>query len=88
MTTAFSTFKTSQQIIQAVPVEYVMQKGDLTCFSTDDTVDYLKEVMSETRYHSYPVIDLNDQVVGTISRFQVITGDHKKMTTEWLISRP
>lgn len=79
VTTAFSTFKTSQQIIQAVPVEYVMQKGDLTCFSTDDTVDYLKEVMSETRYHSYPVIDLNDQVVGTISRFQVITGDHKKM---------
>ena len=77
--TAFTTFKTSQQIIQAVPVEYVMQKGDLTCFSTDDTVDYLKEVMSETRYHSYPVIDLNDQVVGTISRFQVITGDHKKM---------
>lgn len=79
VTTAFTTFKTSQQIIQAVPVEYVMQKGDLTCFSTDDTVDYLKEVMSETRYHSYPVIDLNDQVVGTISRFQVITGDHKKM---------
>ena len=39
---------------------------------SDDTVDYLKEVMSETRYHSYPVIDLNDQVVGTISRFQVI----------------
>lgn len=79
ISTAFTTFKTSQQIIQAVPVEYVMQKGDLTCFSTDDTVDYLKEVMSETRYHSYPVIDLNDQVVGTISRFQVISGDHKKM---------
>ena len=37
-----------------------MQKGDLKLFTTDDTLDHVKEVMSETRYRSYPVLDLNN----------------------------
>ncbi|MFR6099914.1 MAG: DHH family phosphoesterase [Longibaculum sp.] len=69
----------SQQIIQAIPVEYVMQKGGLMTFSTDDTVDYVKEVMSETRFRSYPVLDFMGRVVGSISRFQVLNGMKKKV---------
>ena len=79
ISTSFNTFMASQQIIQAVPVEYVMQKGGLTTFSTDDTVDYVKEVMSETRYRSYPVIDFMGRVVGSISRYQVLNGMKKKV---------
>lgn len=79
ISTPFNTFMTSQQIIQAVPVEYVMQKGGLTTFSTDDTVDYVKEVMSETRYRSYPVLDFMGRVVGSISRYQVLNGMKKKV---------
>ena len=79
ISTPFNTFMASQQIIQAVPVEYVMQKGGLTTFSTDDTVDYVKEVMSETRYPSYPVIDFMGRVVGSISRYQVLNGMKKKV---------
>ena len=72
ISTPFNTFMASQQIIQAIPVEYVMQKGGLMTFSTDDTVDYVKEVMSETRFRSYPVLDFMGRVVGSISRFQVL----------------
>ena len=79
VSTPYNTFMASQQIIQAVPVEYVMQKGGLTTFSTDDTVDYVKEVMSETRYRSYPVLDFMGRVVGSISRFQVLNGMKKKV---------
>lgn len=79
ISTPFNTFMASQQIIQAVPVEYVMQKGGLTTFSTDDTVDYVKEVMSETRYRSYPVIDFMGRIVGSISRYQVLNGMKKKV---------
>ncbi len=79
ISTPYNTFVTSQQIIQSVPVEYVMQKGGLTVFSTDDTVEYLKEIMSETRYRSYPVVDLSNNVVGTISRYQLLAGDRKKI---------
>lgn len=79
ISTPFNTFMSSQQIIQAIPVEYVMQKGGLMTFSTDDTVDYVKEVMSETRYRSYPVVDFMGRVVGSVSRFQVLNGMKKKV---------
>lgn len=79
ISTPYNTFMTSQQIIQSIPVEHVMQKGGLVTFSTDDTVDYVKEVMSETRYRSYPVLDFTGRVVGSISRFQVLNGMKKKV---------
>lgn len=79
VSTPFNTYQTSQQIVQAVPVEYVMIKGDIKTFSTDDTLDYMKEVMSETRYRGYPVIDLNNRCVGSISRFALLKGLRKKV---------
>lgn len=79
ISTPFNTFMASQQIIQAIPVEHIMQKGGLVTFSTDDTVDYVKEVMSETRFRSYPVLDFWGRVVGSISRFQVLNGMRKKV---------
>ena len=56
-----------------------MIKGDIKTFSTDDTLDYMKEVMSETRYRGYPVIDLNNRCVGSISRFALLKGLRKKV---------
>ena len=79
VSTPFNTYQTSQQIVQAVPVEYVMIKGDIKTFSTDDTLDYMKEVMSETRYRGYPVIDLNNRCVGSISRFALLKGLRKNV---------
>ena len=79
VSTPFNTYQTSQQIVQAIPVEYVMIKGDIKTFSTDDTLDYMKEVMSETRYRGYPVIDLNNRCVGSISRFALLKGLRKKV---------
>lgn len=79
ISTPFNTYLTSQQIIQAIPVEYIMQKGDLKLFTTDDTLDHVKEVMSETRYRSYPVLDLNNRCVGSISRFALLKGLRKKV---------
>ena len=79
ISTPFNTYQTSQQIVQAIPVEYVMIKGDIKPFSTDDTLDYMKEVMSETRYRGYPVIDLNNRCVGSISRFALLKGLRKKV---------
>lgn len=79
ISTPFNTYQTSQQIVQAIPVEYVMIKGDIKTFSTDDTLDYMKEVMSETRYQGYPVIDLNNRCVGSISRFALLKGLRKKV---------
>ncbi|MFV0393864.1 MAG: putative manganese-dependent inorganic diphosphatase [Coprobacillaceae bacterium] len=79
ISTTFNTYMTSQQIVQSIPVEYVMQKGELFTFTTDDTLDYVKQIMSETRYRSYPVLDLNNRCVGSISRFALLSGLKKKV---------
>lgn len=79
ISTPYNTYLTSQQIVQAIPVEYIMQKGDLYTFTTDDTLDHIKEVMSETRYRSYPVLDLNGRCVGSVSRFALLSGLKKKV---------
>ena len=79
ISTPYNTFATTQLIIQSVPVDFVMQKGAIRTFSTDDTVDYMKEVMTETRYRSYPVVDLNGRVVGSLSRYQLLSGLRKKV---------
>ena len=79
ISTPYNSFVASHQIIQSIPVEHVMQKGGLMTFSTDDTLDYVKEVMKETRYRSYPVLDFLGRVVGSVSRFQVLNGMKKKV---------
>jgi len=35
--------------------------------------------MSQTRYRSYPVVDLNNNVVGLISRYHLISSKKKKV---------
>ncbi len=79
VTTPHDTFTTSRLIIQSIPVSYVMTKDNLVLFDLDDLVDDVKSKMSQTRYRSYPVLDLNNNVVGLISRYHLISSIKKKV---------
>ncbi|MDD8048870.1 MAG: putative manganese-dependent inorganic diphosphatase [Thomasclavelia sp.] len=79
ISTSYNTYKTSQAIIQALPVEAIMQKGNIISFTIDDTVEHIKEVMADTRYRGYPVMDLSGRCVGSISRFALLKGMRKKV---------
>ena len=75
--TPYDSFTASRLIIQSIPVGYVMIKEGLVTFDTDDLVEEIKQIMIETRFRAYPVIDTNGKVVGTVSRYHLIS-DHKK----------
>ena len=79
ITTPHDSFTTSRLIIQSIPVGYVMIKDKLVTFSTEDLVDDVKPVMVETRFRSYPVIDTDGKVVGTMSRYHLISNYRKKI---------
>lgn len=79
ITTPYDSFTASRLIIQSIPVGYVMIKDKLVTFSTDDLVEDVKKVMIDTRYRSYPVIGSNGKVLGTISRFHLISNYKKKI---------
>ncbi|MBS5937389.1 putative manganese-dependent inorganic diphosphatase [Clostridium sartagoforme] len=79
ISTPHDSFTTSRLIIQSIPVGYVMIKDKLVTFSTEDLVDDVKPVMVETRFRSYPVIDSDGKVIGTMSRYHLISNYRKKI---------
>ncbi|MGL5417189.1 MAG: putative manganese-dependent inorganic diphosphatase [Clostridium sp.] len=79
ISTPHDSFTASRLIIQSIPVGFVMAKENLVSFTTDDLVEEVKETMLETRYSSYPVTDPDGRVVGTISRYHLISNFKKKV---------
>ncbi|MCY6354026.1 putative manganese-dependent inorganic diphosphatase [Clostridium sp. ZS2-4] len=77
--TPFDSFTASRMIIQSIPVKYVMTKDDVVFFRTDEFVEDVKEIMGKTRFRSYPVLDSNNKILGTISRYHLISQRDKKV---------
>ena len=77
--TPFNTYNASQIIIQAVPVSYVMQTQNIVTVGINDTINDVKALVSETRYHNYPILDDNNKVVGTLSRYEIVNDSKKNI---------
>lgn len=77
--TPFDSFTASRLLTQSIPVGYVMAKENLVYFSEDDFVDDIKDIMLETRYRSYPVVDSDNKVLGCVSRYHLISKNKKKL---------
>ncbi|EJO5346001.1 putative manganese-dependent inorganic diphosphatase [Clostridium botulinum] len=73
------TFTTSVLITQSIPVSYIMTSSDIISFKLSDFLEDIKEVMLKTRFRSYPVVDENNKIVGTISRYHLISPKKKKV---------
>ena len=79
ITTEYDTFMTARLLPMSIPVGNVMSTEDLVYFRPDDNIDYVRNIMGQTRYRSYPVIDVSDKVIGAISRYHLISSKRKKL---------
>ena len=79
ISTPHDTFTASRLITQSVSIDYVMTSDNLVYFALDDLVDDIKVYMSQTRYRSYPVVNHERKVVGSISRYHLISSLKKKV---------
>ena len=79
ISTPHDSFTASRLIVQSIPVSYVMASENLISFSVDELVDDIKNKMVETRFRSYPVTDLDGKVIGTISRYHLISDFKKRL---------
>jgi len=75
----YDIYGTSHLIHQSVPVSKVMKTKKLVTFHLDEFLDDVQEVMLETRFRSYPVLNDGNEVVGSISRFHLIRPNRKKV---------
>lgn len=79
LSTEFNTFMTSRLLPMTIPVSHVMTTDDLIYFLETDTIDQVRDSMGKSRFRSYPVVDSNKKVVGSISRYHLISSKMKKL---------
>ncbi len=73
LTTPNDTFTAAMLINQSIPIGYVMTSKDIISFNIDDYIDDIKDIMLQTRFRSYPVVDDSNRIKGFISRYHLIS---------------
>lgn len=79
ISTPYDSFTITRFIVQSIPVSYIINNSDIVTFNTSDYVEDAKDTMIKTRYRSYPVLDETNKVIGTISRYHLISQNKKKL---------
>ena len=79
ITTPFSAFRAARLIFQAIPIARICQSRNLVTFHLTDYLDDVKEVVSKSRYRCYPILDAQERVVGTLSRYHLLKPRRKKV---------
>ena len=72
-------WQAARMLYQAVPVSRIAKSDDITCFHVDDFLDDVREAVLQSRYRSYPVLDADGKVVGTLSRYHLIQPRRKRI---------
>ena len=79
ISTPFDAAKVARLVYQAIPVTRACQTDDLVSFHLDDYIDDVREEVLKSRYRCYPVLDENDRVVGTLSRYHLLRPRRKRV---------
>ena len=79
ISTPMSARRVSRVIYQALPVERVCEQKEIVSFHLSDYLDDVREIMAKSRFRSYPILDEDDRVVGTLSRFHLLNPRRKKL---------
>ncbi len=71
VTTDKDSMAIAQVIYESFPISNIMSKN-IVSFSDEEFVEDVSKKMINTRYRSYPIVDANNKLVGTISRFHLL----------------
>lgn len=77
--TPFDTFTAARLLPQAVPIRHVMTHDNIISFELDDFIEEVSPIMAETRFRSYPIVSSERRVLGTLSRYHLISSRKKKV---------
>ena len=77
--TSYDPYRAMRMVFQAIPAGCVCRRDDIQYFHLEDYIDDVREVVLQSRYRSYPILDQEDKVVGTLSRFHLIRPRRKRV---------
>ncbi len=79
LSTPYDSYRAVRRIFQAIPVSRVARKEQLQYFHQDDYIDDVREVVLQSRYRSYPVLDDQVRGGGSLSRYHLIRPRRKRV---------
>lgn len=79
ISTPFDAYTASRLVILAVPVSRICRRENLVAFHLTDYLDDVREATLKSRFRSYPILDENDRVVGTLARFHLLRPKRKRV---------
>ena len=89
ISTPFDAYRTVRLICNAMPISGICNnRENIVSFHLEDYIDDVRNTVLESRFRAYPILDENEKVVGTLSRFhllrprrkQVILVDHNEFS--------
>ena len=75
----YDASRVARLIYQAIPISRPCHTDDIVCFHLSDYIDDVREVVLKSRYRCYPVLDQNEKVVGTLSRYHLLRPRRKQV---------
>ena len=79
ISTPLDASRVARLVYQAIPISRPCNTEDLVSFHLDDYIDDVREVVLESRYRCYPVLDEEQKVVGTLSRYHLLRPRRKQV---------
>ena len=79
ISTPFDPYRAARMIFQSIPIGRIAAKDDVVFFHLNDYLDDVRETVIKSRYRSYPVLNEEEKVVGTLSRYHLIRPRRKKI---------
>ena len=79
ISTPHDAVRAARLIYHALPVKRICSRGEISSFHLDDFIDDVREVVLQSRFRSYPILDENERVVGTLSRYHLLRPRRKRV---------
>ena len=66
--TPHDTFTVARMIYQSMPISHFMKREGLVTFKVTEKTEDIKGIMGQKRYRDFPILDLDGNYIGMISR--------------------
>ena len=77
--TPYDAYRAVRLICHALPISGICKDEELVYFHLSDYIDDVRETVLESRFRAYPILDENERVVGTLSRFHLLRPRRKRV---------
>jgi len=79
ISTPSDAYQTVRLICHSLPVSRICKTNELVSFHLDDYIDDVRETVLQSRFRCYPILDEDEKVVGTLSRFHLLRPRRKRV---------